>query len=204
MVDDGALCSQLATHNHGALIHLACRPSPGIAFSGWTDPAKAVADSAKVVASLPGTKWISLGGGNANGAFPSVASVSAITSAINAGTFAGYSGIVFDIEEGTSGLASAFAQSFAAAKSKGFKVSSTHGGGERTLLAGAGFTGRAADGPRTGCARLAHRTKPPTTHARAPTLYLISTGDGDNQPRRALRHPRRRGADACILHRPQH
>jgi hypothetical protein len=74
-----------------------------------------------VYASLPGAKYISLGGGAASGSWTSAA-VQAVTTAINGNKFSAYSGIVYDIEEGTTGLAQAFAASFAAAKAKGLKV----------------------------------------------------------------------------------
>lgn len=45
-----------------------------------------------------------------------------MNSAISSGAFAGYAGIVYDVEEGDSGLAQAFRESFAAAKAKGFRV----------------------------------------------------------------------------------
>jgi hypothetical protein len=45
-----------------------------------------------------------------------------IQNAIYSGAFAGYDGIVFDIEEGDSGLSDAFKQCFRAARSKGFYV----------------------------------------------------------------------------------
>lgn len=92
-----------------------------IAFSGWTDPGTAVQQSANVKARLPGLKFISLGGGNGNGAFTSDA-LTAITAAIEAGRFAGYDGVAYDVEEGEAGLETLFAQSFAAAKAKGYKV----------------------------------------------------------------------------------
>lgn len=93
----------------------------GIAFSGWTDPATALQNSAHLKNSLPGSKYICVGGGNSNGEFTS-SSLSSITSAINAGSFAGYDGIAYDVEEGNSGLESLFEQSFAAAKANGLKV----------------------------------------------------------------------------------
>lgn len=102
-----------------------CTPPDGanlaIAFSGWSDPATALEDSVHVKNSLACRKYISLGGGNANGAFTS-ASLAALTDAINAGTFAGYDGIAYDVEEGDSGLGLMFRHSFAAAKANGFKV----------------------------------------------------------------------------------
>lgn len=48
--------------------------------------------------------------------------MSSINTAINNGLFAGYNGILYDIEIGDSGLSSAFETSFKTAKSKGFKV----------------------------------------------------------------------------------
>jgi len=93
----------------------------GLAFSGWTDPTAALQNSAAVVGSLVGTKFISLGGGNANGAFK-VGSFAAINAAIEGGTFAAYGGIAYDVEEGDTDLATSFQQSFALAKAKGFQV----------------------------------------------------------------------------------
>ncbi|MDX8399778.1 MAG: LysM peptidoglycan-binding domain-containing protein [Gallionellaceae bacterium] len=92
-----------------------------IAFSGWTDPTTALQESANVKDKLQGSKYISLGGGNEDGAFTS-ASLTSITNAINAGDFAGYDGIAYDVEEGDSGLESLFSESFAAAKANGYKV----------------------------------------------------------------------------------
>eukprot|EP00798_Chlamydomonas_sp_ICE-L_P016845 gene16845-23125_t len=93
----------------------------GIAFSGWTDTAKALAESQPLLNKLPGTRYISLGGGNAAGRF-SAADLTKIIAAINSNQFSAYAGIVFDIEEGDSGLATAFANAFAATKAKGLKV----------------------------------------------------------------------------------
>jgi len=93
----------------------------GIAFSGWTNSANATRDSQPIVSRLPGTKYISLGGGNANGRWSS-SSLSSVTTAINNNTFRDYQGICFDIEEGDSGLSNGFASAFSAAKSKGFRV----------------------------------------------------------------------------------
>jgi len=81
----------------------------GIAFSGWTNPTNAVRDSASIQNRLPGTKYISLGGGNANGRWSS-SSLTTVIAAINNGTFAGYGGICFDIEEGDGGLSANFFQ----------------------------------------------------------------------------------------------
>jgi LysM repeat protein len=93
----------------------------GLAFSGWTDATKALHESSVVYTSVPDLKYITLGGGNANGAF-NATGLQNITNAINAGKFTSYAGIAYDIEEGSSGLAAAFAQSFAAAKAKDLKV----------------------------------------------------------------------------------
>lgn len=92
-----------------------------IAFSGYVDPAEALSNSEPIKSSLQGSKYIALGGGNGNGAWTE-ATLTAITNAINAGDFAGYNGIAYDVEEGESGLETAFQQSFAAAKAKGYHV----------------------------------------------------------------------------------
>jgi len=92
-----------------------------VAFSGWVDPATAVSNSASIKNSLPGTKYIGLGGGNSNGAWTS-ALVQSVASACNSGTFSGYNGIAFDIEVGDSGLSSAFSSTFSTCKSKGFQI----------------------------------------------------------------------------------
>lgn len=92
-----------------------------VAFSGWTDVQNALSDSGNVYDSLKGTKYISFGGGNANGRF-SLAGIAGIDAAISGGLLSGYSGIVYDVEEGDSGLAAAFANSFSLAKSFGFSV----------------------------------------------------------------------------------
>jgi hypothetical protein len=95
-----------------------------IAFSGWITPATAIAESAKLLSKFPnGGKYISLGGGNANGKW-TAANLAQVTSAINSGQFsnAGYNGIVYDIEEGDNGLAGPFRDSFAACKRRGLGV----------------------------------------------------------------------------------
>ncbi len=93
----------------------------GIAFSGWTDPSTALQNCAHLKNNLPGSRYISLGGGNASGAFTS-SSLASITASINEGAFSGYDGIAYDIEEGSSDLALLFGHSFAAAKANGYKV----------------------------------------------------------------------------------
>jgi hypothetical protein len=75
----------------------------GIAFNGYSDPSKALKESSSLKSKLPGLKFISVGGGDADGRFTSTI-VKSITSSINAGSFAGYNGIAYDIEEGDSGL----------------------------------------------------------------------------------------------------
>jgi hypothetical protein len=94
-----------------------------VAFSGWTDPGNAIRDSAGVVGKMPGTKYLSLGGGNANGHWDA-GSLARITDAVNRGDFknAGYHGLCYDIEEGNNGLANAFRDSFAACRRNGLKV----------------------------------------------------------------------------------
>jgi hypothetical protein len=93
----------------------------GVAFSGWTDPYQALQESSSIKSRLPGRKYISLGGGNSNGRF-SYNDLTNIRNAINAGSFAGYDGIVFDIEEGDGGLSDAFKSCFSAARAKGYYV----------------------------------------------------------------------------------
>jgi LysM repeat protein len=92
-----------------------------MAFSGYTDPAEALQNSASILSKLVGTKYISLGGGNDAGSF-SASRISDINTAIQNGDFSDYDGIAYDIEEGDSGLSDDFAASFALAKSNGFKV----------------------------------------------------------------------------------
>jgi len=93
----------------------------GVAFSGWVDPDQAIAASQPIIGKLLGSKYISLGGGNANGHWTG-AVLQKIASACNAGKFKGYTGIAFDIEEGDSGLSGAFRTAFTACKSKGLKI----------------------------------------------------------------------------------
>ena len=70
---------------------------------------------------LPGAKYLSLGGGNAAGLFTKIA-LANIDAAISADALKGWQGVVYDIEEGDSGLAAAFKTSFANAKAKGLSV----------------------------------------------------------------------------------
>lgn len=94
----------------------------GVAFNGWADPQSALDDSAAVRSSLVGTKYISIGGGNDNGAF-SLARVQDLESKIKAGAFSDWQGIALDVEEcHETGLSDAFARVTAAAKAKGLET----------------------------------------------------------------------------------
>lgn len=93
----------------------------GLAFSGWVNPDMALADSAKVYSNLMGDKIITLGGGNGNGAWHHAA-LQDVNAAIDGGSFTGYHGIAFDVEEGDSDLASAFLETFSKAKQAGYLV----------------------------------------------------------------------------------
>ena len=75
----------------------------GLAFSGWTDVATALAQSKKVYNRLVGEKYICLGGGGKSGRFDAP-SLQAITTAINNDQFAAYQGIAYDVESGAAGL----------------------------------------------------------------------------------------------------
>lgn len=93
----------------------------GMAFYGSVDPAEAIQQSAKVKDRLQGDKYICLGGGTSSGSYHSAA-ISKIGAAIQAGDFAGYQGIAFDIEVGGAGLENDFQHLFALAKNNNFKV----------------------------------------------------------------------------------
>jgi len=94
----------------------------GVAFNGWADPGHALSDSAGVHNSLTGKKYISIGGGNANGRF-SLALVRKLERSIKANGFSAWHGIALDIEEcSETGLASAFQAVLAAAKGKGLET----------------------------------------------------------------------------------
>jgi hypothetical protein len=93
----------------------------GVAFNGYSDPTKAIQDSAALKSKLPGRKYISLGGGDSDGRF-NYNVLMKIKNSIESGAFAGYDGIVFDIEEGDSGLSDAFKQCFRSARAKGYYV----------------------------------------------------------------------------------
>jgi hypothetical protein len=91
-----------------------------VAFSGWVDSAQAIQESASLVSKLPGTKLLSLGGGDSSGRWTST-HVSNAALACRNGDFtkAGYHGIAWDIEEGDAGLSSGFASAFSDCKKAG-------------------------------------------------------------------------------------
>ena len=90
-------------------------------FSGYIAISDVLANCVSIKSQLPGKKYLSFGGGNAAGTWK-LSALTSLTTGINANQLSGWDGIVYDIEEGDSGLASAFAASFAAAKSKGLYV----------------------------------------------------------------------------------
>lgn len=103
-------------------------PAPGfssatlsVAFSGWMNVDNALAESANVFNTLVGEKYISFGGGNANGRW-SASRIGALNNAISANRLSGYNGICYDIEEGDQNLGPALENSFAVAKAKRLKV----------------------------------------------------------------------------------
>ncbi len=105
----------------GVLPILPAGTNIGVAFSGWSNINSALSESNAIVAKLPTKKYLSFGGGNHNG-FISSATLQSLNTAILAGRLASYGGICYDVEEGDSGLATAFAQSFAIAKTAGLSV----------------------------------------------------------------------------------
>jgi hypothetical protein len=93
-------------------------------FSGWISIREALRDCANVKVKLSqfhGKKYLSFGGGNKNGRWTLAALIN-LDSGIKSKQLAGWNGIVYDIEEGDSGLAAAFATSFATAKANGLGV----------------------------------------------------------------------------------
>jgi len=94
----------------------------GVAFSGWVDPVKAIADYHGPV--LKGDKYCSVGGGNDNGRF-TPSRIQKITQSMKLFKQAGYDGLCYDVEEvvgNGSVLVAAFKTSFAACKQAGLKV----------------------------------------------------------------------------------
>jgi len=93
----------------------------GVAFSGSVNPDEAISGSAGVAGKLKGERWLDIGGGDSDGHWTN-GWVQKVGAYCTSGRFSGYSGICFDIEEGDSGLANAFAQTFQACKQSGFKI----------------------------------------------------------------------------------
>jgi len=91
----------------------------GVAFTGFSDPSSAISGSAGLA--LPGLKYIALGGGNSAGDWTSSV-LTSVTNSINSNNFNGYHGIVFDVEQGDSGLSGQFETAFQAAHSHGLSV----------------------------------------------------------------------------------
>jgi len=92
-----------------------------VAFTGWASVSNALSESSAIYPSLKGLKFLSIGGGNGNGAF-TAAALSALDAAVSAGSLSAYNGICYDIEEGDGNLAAAFATSFANAKKNNLMV----------------------------------------------------------------------------------
>jgi len=90
----------------------------GVAFTGYSDPASALSGSNLA---LPGLKYIALGGGNSAGDWTSSV-LTSITNSINNNNFNAYHGIVFDVEQGDSGLSGQFETAFQAAHNHGLSV----------------------------------------------------------------------------------
>jgi len=93
----------------------------GVCFSGWANPMTGLNECRSIQPSLPGTKYFDIGGGNDNGNWTS-SILSTVINCINNGTFNGYQGICFDVEQGNSGLATQFETAFKTAKLAGFQV----------------------------------------------------------------------------------
>ena len=94
----------------------------GVCFSGWIKIKDVLTNCARVKAELPpGNKFLSFGGGQTNGRWSTIA-LSNLDSGVKNKQLAGWDGIVYDIEEGDSGLALDFSSSFANAKANGLSV----------------------------------------------------------------------------------
>jgi len=94
-----------------------------VAFSGWTSVSSALSESSIIYSSLKGIKLLSIGGGDSDGnGYFTAAALSALDAAVNAGSLSGYDGVCYDIEQGDSNLAAAFATSFANTKRKNLMV----------------------------------------------------------------------------------
>ena len=93
----------------------------GVCFSGWISISDVLTNCNKIKARLPGRKFLSFGGGTSSGRW-SLLALNNLDNGIRRKQLAGWQGIVYDIEEGDSGLAPAFARSFANAKANGLTV----------------------------------------------------------------------------------
>lgn len=93
----------------------------GVAFGGWASASQALTDALGTFSRLAGSKYLDVGGGNANG-YWTASRISELNSNLANIKNAGYYGVCYDIEEGDSGLSGAFTASFALAKSQGLSV----------------------------------------------------------------------------------
>ena len=90
-----------------------------VCFTGSISIVDALRICANKKARLPGNKFLSFGG---NGAIWSLLALTNLNAGVSSKRLAGWEGIVYDIVSGDSGLAAAFATSFANAKSNGLLV----------------------------------------------------------------------------------
>jgi len=93
----------------------------GVAFSGWANIDNALYESSLIESSLTGDKYLSIGGGNANGHL-NANRLEDLNTAIIQGRLEDYQGVCYDVEVGDSDMASAFAASFVVAKANNLKV----------------------------------------------------------------------------------
>lgn len=92
-----------------------------VAFNGWMNVDNILSQSSKVYDVLYGQKYVSFGGGTEAGRI-TAARLAAIDSAMEAGRFDQYVGVVYDVETGDSGLTGQLLQSLKLAKGRGFKT----------------------------------------------------------------------------------
>ena len=81
----------------------------------------ALRDCATIYSKLPGVKYLSLGGGSSAEIFTKT-TLTNIDAEISADALKEWQGVVYNVQEGDSGLAAAFKTSFANAKAKGLSV----------------------------------------------------------------------------------
>jgi len=94
----------------------------GIAFSGWCDTDLALSESTPKWSALTGVKYISVGGGNQNGAW-SPQRIQATANDLRAGKFNQWGGLAVDVEHCIgSGLGPGLQSIFAAAKEQGMQT----------------------------------------------------------------------------------